>query len=99
MVDWTSMIEVLRLKQKKAAPRLEPVYHVVVRYSPFWKEWEVIRYDSEDIELAHERFPLQGAARYIASTWMDMYNVTQVTVFQMNNKVKEIIQQRDKANG
>jgi len=93
-----SMIEALRLKQKKVAPRLEPIYHVVVRYNRTLKEWDVNRYDAEGIELDHQRFPLQGAARYIANTWMDMYNVTQVTVFQMNGKVKEIIQQRDKNN-
>lgn len=95
-MDFKSMVEALRLKQKKAAPRLEPIYHVVVRYNPFWKEWDVNRYDAEGIELEHQRFPLQGAARYIASTWMDMYNVTQVVVYQMDGKVKEIIQQRDK---
>ena len=98
-MDWKPIIEALRVKQKKAAPRLEPVLHVVVRYNPFWKEWDVNRYDTDGIELAHERYPLQGAARYIANTWMDMYNVTQVTVYQMNGKVKEIIQQKDKANG
>lgn len=97
-MDFRSMVEALRLKQKKAAPRLEPVYYVVVRYNPFWKEWDVNRYDAEGIELEHQRYPLQGAARYIAKTWMDMYNVTQVTVYQINGKVKEIIQQKDRAN-
>lgn len=97
-MDFRSMVEALRLKQKKVAPRLEPVYHVVVRYNPFWKEWDVNRYDAEGIELEYQRFPLQGAARYIASTWMDMYNVTQVVVYQMDGKVKEIIQQRDKTD-
>ena len=98
-MDFRSMVEALRAKQKKAAPRLDPVLHVIVRYNPFWKEWDVNRYDDEGIELAHERYPLQGAARYIASTWMDMYNVTQVVVYQMDGKVKEVIQQKDKANG
>ena len=97
-MDFKSMVEALRLKQKKAAPRLEPVYHVVVRYNKTLKEWDVNRYDEEGIELAHRRVQLQGAARYIARTWMEIYNVTQVTVFQMNGKVKEIIQQRDKNN-
>jgi hypothetical protein len=98
-MDWKPIIEALRVKQKKAAPRLESVLHVVVRYNKVHKEWDVNRYDAEGIELAHERYSLQGAARYIAKTWMDMYNVTQVTVYQMNGKVKEIIQQKDKANG
>lgn len=97
-MDFKSMIEALRLKQAKVAPRLEPVLHVIVRYNPFWKEWDVNRYDAEGIELAHERYPLQGAARYIANTWMDMYNVTQVVVYQMDGKVKEVIQQGDKSS-
>ena len=95
-MDFRSMIEALRAKQKKVAPRLEPVYYVTVRYNPHVKEWAVNRYDNEGIELAHERHQLQGAARYIARTWMDMYNVTRVYVYQMNGKVKEVIMQGDK---
>ena len=95
-MDFKSMIEALRLKQKKAAPRLEPVYYVTVRYNPNVKEWDVKRFDEDSIEMAHERYQLQGAARYIAKTWMDMYNVTRVHVYQMNGKVKEIIMQGDK---
>lgn len=97
-MDFTSMVEALRSMKKKEVSRLEPVYHVVVRYNKTLKEWDVNRYDEEGIELAHRRVQLQGAARYIARTWMEIYNVTQVTVFQMNGKVKEIIQQRDKNN-
>ena len=95
-MDFRSMIEALRLKQKKAAPRLEPTYYAVVRYNPHLKEWEVNRYDEEGIELAHERHALQGAARYIARTWMDMYNVTRVYVYQMNGKIKDVLMQGDK---
>lgn len=90
------MIEALRLKQKEAAPRVEPVYKVVVRYNPFWKEWDVNRYDEEGIELQHERHQHQGAARYIARTWMDMFNVSQIVVYQMDGKVKEHIMRPDK---
>ena len=91
-----TMIEALRLKQKEAAPRSEPVLHAVVRYNPYFKEWDVSRYDESGVEMGHERHQLQGAARYIASTWMDMYNVTNVRVYQIDGKVKEIIEKGQK---
>lgn len=90
------MIEALRAKQKKVAPRIEPVYYAVVKYSPFFKEWEVVRYDDEGIEMEYQRHNLQGAARYIARTWVDMYNVTRIYVYQMDGKLKEAIMQPDK---
>ena len=98
-MDFKSMIDALRVKQKKVAPRVEAVYYVVVKYNPYHKEWEVIRHDNEGIEMAYERHQLQGAARYVARTWMDMYNVTRIYVYQMDGKLKEAIMQGDKESG
>ena len=95
-MDFRSMIEALRLKQKTVAPRVEPTYYAVVRYNPHLKEWDVNRYDEDSIEMAHERYIHQGAARYIARTWMDMYNVTRVYVYQMDGKLKDVLMQGDK---
>jgi hypothetical protein len=90
-MDLRSMVEALCLKQEEVAPRLEPTYYVVVRYNSHTREWEVCRYDEEGIEIDYQTHALQGAARYVAETWMDKFNVTRVYIYQMNGKVKDVV--------
>ena len=90
-MDFGSMVEALRIKQKKVAPKLEPTYYVTVQHNCHTKKWEVCRYDEEGIELDYQAHGLQGAARYVAEAWMDKFNVTRVYIYQMNGKVKDIV--------
>lgn len=90
-MDFRSMVEALRLKQDKVAPKLEPTYYVTVQYNFHTKRWEVCRYDDDGIEVDFKAHKLQGAARLIADSWMDKFNVTRIYVYQMNGKVKDVI--------
>lgn len=94
-MDFRSMIEALRLKQKVAPKRIEETYYVNIRYKNY--QWVVTRHTEDGIEMECEKHQLQGAARYIARTWMDMHNVTRIYCYTMKGKVKEVIMAPDKA--
>ena len=89
------MIEALRLKQKAAPKRIEETYYVNIRYVNY--QWVVTRHTEDGVEMQCEKHKHQGAARYIARTWMDMHNVTRIYCYTMKGKVKEIIMAPDKA--
>jgi len=94
-MDFRSMIEALRLKQKTAPKRIEETYYVNIRYKNY--QWVVTRHTEDGVEMDRVEHQLQGAARYIARTWMDMHNVTRIYCYTMKGKVKEVIMAPDKA--
>lgn len=94
-MDYRSIFEALRLKQKAAPKRIEETYFVNIRYVNY--QWVVTRHTEDGVEVDFEKHNLQGAARYVARTWMDMHNVTRIYCYTMKGKVKEVIMAQDKA--
>lgn len=93
-MEYFEWMEGLKKAQKRVSDRPLVAYYATVRYRN--GDWFATRFDDENIEMERVEHGLFETAKHMALTWMDMFNVTRVYVYNKDGELVDTVMQGNK---